>query len=87
MPRRPNPPDPDGPEPEHTVEVTIDGKSVDEYLEHCDNLFDEIEAVRAKHRKPRLPQPGAILQVDAVPAFAAVRVTKLGSFNTIGGDT
>ena len=134
MPRKPKPPGRGEPEPEHTievtarVEVTIDGKSVDEFLEDADNFFDKMasmttkaddeslaarirasiaaksddeledidrdwlafDAERAKYRKtPPVPLPkrGDTLQADKAPAFARVRVTKLGSFNTIGDDT
>ena len=134
VPRNPKPPGRGEPEPEHTVEVTarvevtIDGKSVDEFLEDADNFFDKMasmttkaddeslaarirasiaaksddeledidrdwlafDAERAKYRKtPPVPLPkrGDTLQTDKAPAFARVRVTKLGSFNTIGDDT
>lgn len=128
MPRKPKRPDPGGPEPEHTVEVTTDGKCVGEHLEHLDNFMDKIDSMtikvddeslaakirasiaaksddeledidrdwlafdaeRAKNRTPQpspLPERGTALRVDKAPAFARVRVTKLGSFNTIGDDT
>ena len=94
MPRNPKPPGRGEPEPEHTVEVTarvevtIDGKSVDEFFEDMDSFFDNLEAERPQSPPPvPLPKRGDTLQTDKAPAFARVRVTKLGSFNTIGDDT
>ena len=54
MPRKPKPPGRGEPEPEHTievtarVEVTIDGKSVDEFLEDADNFFDKMASMTTK---------------------------------------
>lgn len=91
MPRKPRPPDPGEPEPEYTVEVTarvevtFDGKSIAE-------LEAELEAERLavlgdEPQLVPLPKRGDKLRTDKAPAFARVRVTKLGSFNTIGDDT
>ena len=54
MPRKPRPLEPGEPEPEQTVEVTarievtIDGKSVDEFFEDADNFFDKMASMTTK---------------------------------------
>jgi hypothetical protein len=53
----------------------------------ADEKAREEEAAREAARKKPLPERGAILQVAETPLFARVRVTKLGSFNTIDDDS
>ena len=68
------------------IRASIAAKSDDE-LEKIDRMWLAFDAKRPKSRTTPLPERGALLRVAETPAFARVRVTKLGSFNAIGDDS
>jgi hypothetical protein len=78
MSRKLNRPEPDGRDSPNDLTV-----------ESMEKFFDKIEERRdASREKPTiLPGRGAVIRVGGTPPFARVRVTKLGSFNTIGDDS